>query len=155
MTDSPDAPSPYFRLREGWIATLFLIGATVILFLITRTEVVRFAPQEPLYIVTSALFALTVPGPIVRLWDLPAQLFFWNAMGWGIGLMIFGLASVGSLPILPLILAMFGLSFWPREPEKTAPWQAIAIALLGGLFVCRLAWGDVAFEIPSDLTDWL
>jgi hypothetical protein len=143
-----------FRLREGWITTLFLLAATVILFLVTRTEVVRFAPQEHLYLITAGLFALSIPGPIVRLWDLPAQLFFWNAMGWGTGLVLFGLASVGSLPILPLILAALGVSFWPREPGSTAPWQAIAIALLGGLLVCWLAWGDIAFDIPFDYGVW-
>lgn len=154
MTESPDATPSLFRLREGWIASLFLLGATVTLFLITRTEVVRFAPQETLYIVTAALFAVTIPGPLVRLWDLPAQLFFWNAMGWGAGLAIFGLASVGSLPIWPLILALLGLTFWPREPETTAPWEAILIASMGGFLVCFMAWGDVVFEIPPEFSGW-
>lgn len=154
MTESPDAAPSLLRLREGWIATLFLIGATVVLLLVTRTDVVQFAPQEPLYLVTAALFALSIPGPMVRLWDLPGQLFFWNAMGWGTGLTLFGLASVGSLPILPLILAAFGVSFWPREPGSTAPWQAITIALIGGLLVCWMFWGDVAFEIPVGPGGW-
>jgi hypothetical protein len=154
MTESPDAAPSIFRLREGWIATLFLLGATVVLLLVTRTDVVQFAPQEPLYLVTAGLFALSIPGPIVRLWDLPAQLFLWNAMGWGTGLVLFGLASVGSLPILPLILAALGVSFWPHEPGSTVPWQAIAIALLGGLLVCWVAWGDIVFDIPFDYGIW-
>lgn len=151
MKYQPDVAPSMFRLREGWIASLCLLGATVALFLITRTDVVRFAPQEPLYIVTAGLFALTIPGPVVRAWDLPAQLFFWNAIGWGTGLVLFGLASVGSLPIWPIILALLGLTFWPRKPETTAPWEAVAIASLGGLVLCRMVWGDVVFELPFDL----
>jgi hypothetical protein len=153
MTETSENAPSMLRLREGGIASLFLLGATVALLLITRTDVVKFAPQEPLYLVTAGLFAITIPGPIVRIWDVPAQLFFWNALGWGTGLMLFGLGSVGALPILPLILALFGLSFWSHEPGKNLPWEAISIVLIGGMLVCLLSWGDVEFSIPSNYTD--
>jgi hypothetical protein len=150
MTGSAEAtPSP-LRLREGGVATLFLLAAALALYLISRTDAIFYAPQHPLYLVTAVLFALSSPGPLLRPWDLPGQILYWNAVGWAIGLVIFGLASVGSLPILTLILAAFALSFWPRTPESTMPWHAIAIALLGGLFVCWLAWGDVEFALPSE-----
>jgi hypothetical protein len=149
MTGSPDAaPSPHLRLREGGIASLFLLAATLALVFIARIDVVVFAPQHVLYLVTAAFFALSIPGPVLPVWDLPGQLFLWNAIGWGIGLTLFGLASVGSMPMLPLILAAFAVSFWPRTPETTVPWQVIAIVLLGGLVVCRIFWGDVAFDTP-------
>lgn len=154
MTESPDAALSHLRLREGGIASLFLLATTLALFFISRIDVVAFAPQHALYLVTTALFALSIPGPLFRVWDLPGQLVFWNATGWGIGLVLFGFASVGSMPILPLILAAFAVSFWPRTPETTVQWQVIAIVLLGGLVVCRIFWGDVAFELPFDPGDW-
>ena len=150
MTGSADAaPSPV-RVREGGVAALFLLAASLALYLISRTDTIYYAPQHPLYVVTAVLFATGMPGPLLRLWDLPGQILFWNAVGWAIGLVFFGLASVGALPILPLILAAFALSFWPRTPDSTLPWQAIAIALLGGLLVCWLAWGDVEFALPQE-----
>lgn len=155
MSQSTDAAPSMFRLREGWMAALFLLGATLSLLFITRTDVVNFSPQEHLYLATAGLLALTIPGPLLRPWDLPAQLFFWNAIGWGIGLVVFGLASVGALPILPLILAAFGLSFWPRDPGRTAPPEAIVIASLGGLLVCFIAWGDIEFSIPTGYGNWI
>lgn len=149
MTERGDAAPPWLRLREGGIAALFLLAATAALYLITLTDAIRFAPQHNLYLVTVALFALSVPGPLLRPWDLPGQVVFWNAVGWAIGLVIFGLASVGSLPVLTLLLAAFAYSFWPRTPETTMPWRSVAIALLGGLIVCWIAWGEVVFELPS------
>lgn len=150
MTGSTDAAPPQLRLREGGIAALFLLLTVVGLILISRTDAIFYAPQYSLYLITAALFAGAIPGPLVRLWDLPGQLLYWNAVGWAIGLVIFGLASVGSLPILPLILAAFGLTFWPRTSESTVPWQAIAIVLVGGFLVCWLAWGDVEFSLPPE-----
>jgi hypothetical protein len=148
MTESMDPAQPHIRIREGGIATLFLLAAMLAMYLITRIDVVRLSPQHGLYLVTVALFALSVPGPLVRLWDVPGQLLFWNAMGWGMGLALFGLASVGAMPILPLILAGFAISFWPRDPERTLPAQAVAIVLLGGLAVCWISWGEIAFDLP-------
>src|SRR5690606_41971733 len=101
MSQSTDAAPSMFRLREGWMAALFLLGATLSLLFITRTDVVNFSPQEHLYLATAGLLALTIPGPLLRPWDLPAQLFFWNSIGWGIGLVVFVLASFGALPIPP------------------------------------------------------
>ena len=150
MTGPADAaPSP-FRPREGGVAALFLLLAALALYLISRTDAIFYATQHPLYLITAGLFALSSPGPLLRPLDLPGQILFWNAVGWAIGLVVFGLASVGALPILTLILAVFALSFWPRTPESMVPWQVIAIALLGGLFVCWLAWGDVEFALPSE-----
>lgn len=151
MTGSADAAPSSLRLREGGIAALFLLAAAVVLILFSRTDAIYFAPQHPLYLITAGLFALSAPGPLLRPWDLPGQILFFNAVGWSIGLVTFGLASVGSLPILTLILAAFAFSFWPRTPGSTIPWQAIAIALLGGLLVCWLAWGDVEFALPPEL----
>lgn len=153
MTGSADAaPSP-FRLREGGVATLFLLAAAVALVLIARTDAIYYAPQHPLYLITAALFALSSPGPLLRPLDLPGQILFWNAVGWAIGLALFGLASVGAFPILTLILAAFAVSFWPRTPGSTIPWQSIAIALIGGLFVCWIAWGDVEFALPPEWSE--
>lgn len=150
MTGSADAAPSMLRLREGGVAALFLLLAALALYLISRTDAIFYAPQHSLYLITAGLFALSSPGPLVRMWDLPGQILYWNAVGWAIGLVVFGLASVGSLPIVTLILAAFALTFWPREPGTTMPWQAIAIALLGGLLVCWLAWGDVEFALPPE-----
>jgi hypothetical protein len=149
MTEREDAAPSWLRLREGGIASLFLLAAAVALYLITLTDAIEFAPQHNLYLITVALFALSIPGPLLRAWDLPGQVFFWNAVGWAIGLVIFGLASVGSLPVVTLILAAFAWSFWPRVPQTTMPWRSVAIALLGGFIVCWIAWGEVVFELPS------
>ena len=151
MTGSADAAPSSLRLREGGVAALFLLAAAVTLYLVSRTDAIFYAPQHPLYLITAALFLLAAPGPLLRAWDLPGQLFYWNAVGWALGLVTFGLASVGSLPILTLILAAFAFSFWPRTPETTVPWKIVAIAVLGGLFVCWLAWRDVEFSLPPEL----
>ena len=150
MTGSADAAPAMLRPRKGGVAALVLLLAALALYLISRTDAIFYAPQHPLYLITAALFALSAPGPLVRAWDLPGQILYWNAVGWAIGLVVFGLASVGSLPIVTLILAAFALTFWPRDPGATMPWQAIAIALLGGLLVCWLAWGDVEFALPPE-----
>ncbi len=109
---------------------------------------IYYAPQHPLYLITAALYALSIPGPLLRHPDLPGQLLFWNAGGWALGLALFGLASVGALPILPLILALVGYTFWPRTQASTLPPGVVAIVLLGGFAVCWLAWGDVEFALP-------
>lgn len=150
MTASPDAAPTWLRLREGGLASLLLLLAALALYLVSRTAAILYAPQHDLYLVTVALFALAIPGPVLRPWDLAGQLFFWNAVGWAIGLVVFGLASVGSLPIWPLILAAFAITFWPRAPGTTLPWYAIAIVLVGGILVCWLAWGDVEFALPPE-----
>ena len=148
MTGSVDAaPSP-FRLREGGLASLLLLAAALALALMARADTIYYAPQHPLYLITAALYALSIPGPLLRHWDMPGQLLFWNAGGWALGLAMFGLASVGALPILPLILALVGYTFWPRTPESTLPPGAVAIVLIGGFVVCWLAWGDVEFALP-------
>jgi hypothetical protein len=150
MTEREDAAPSWLRLREGGIASLFLLAAALALYLITLTDAIEFAPQHNLYLITVALFALSIPGPLLRAWDLPGQVLFWNAVGWAIGLVIFGLASVGSLPVVTLILAVFAWSFWPRTPQTTMPWRPVAIALLGGFIVCWIAWGEVVFELPTN-----
>lgn len=147
MTGPAAAPSP-FRLREGGLATLLLIVAALAMALMARADTIFHAPQHLLYLITAALYALSSPGPLLRHWDLPGQLLFWNATGWALGLALFGLASVGALPILPLILALVGYTSWPRTPETSLPPGAVAIVLIGGLAVCWLAWGDVEFALP-------
>ncbi len=152
MAPEPDAasppPSPPFRLRDGGIATLFLIAALLILLGLTRTDVIAYAQQIDLFYITVMLIALAVPGPIIRLWDLPGQLLLWNAAGWCLGLAILGMASFGATPMLPLILIAFALSFWPREDGAPLPWMGASIGLAGGFLICWALWDNVYADIP-------
>jgi hypothetical protein len=145
---APRPPSSPFRLRDGGIATLFLIAALLILLGITRTDVIAYAQQVDLFYITAMLIALAVPGPIIRLWDLPGQLWLWNAAGWCLGLVIFGMASFGATPMLPLILIAFALTFWPREDGAPLPWTGASIGLVGGFLICWALWDNAYADIP-------
>lgn len=140
-----------FRWRTGTIASIFLLAAGLALFGIARTDTVYFAPQHGLYIATAILYLIAAPGPIIEPWDLGGSLFLWNAIGWSIGLMVFGFASVGSLAVAPLILAAFAISFWPRESGMPLPIAAYVIAAIGGMAICWMLWGDVQFALPTRL----
>lgn len=152
MAPEPDAASPRpsrsFRLRDGGIATFFLIAALLILLGLTRTDVIAYAQQIDLFYITVMLIALAVPGPIVRPWDLPGQLLLWNAAGWCLGLVILGIPSFGASPMLPLILIAFALSFWPREDSGPLPWMGASIALAGGFLICWALWDNAYVDIP-------
>jgi hypothetical protein len=139
---SPPPSSP-FRLREGGIAALFLAGALLLMFGITRTDVIAYAQQLDLFYIAAAMIALAVPGPIIRLWDLPGQLCLWNAAGWCMGLSVFGMASIGATPMFPLVLLGLALTFWPRPEGFPIPWLGASIAFAGGFLLCWALWGDV------------
>lgn len=143
-----ETPSAAFRLKDGWIATLFLIGALLLIIGITRTDVIRYAEQVDLFDFTALLIALTIPGPILAIWDLPGQLLLWNAAGWCLGLSLFGMASVGATPVVPLILLGFALSFWPRREGIPIPWLGAGISALGGFLICWALWERAFTGMP-------
>ena len=140
--------SSLFRLREGWIASLFLLSALLILLGLTRADVIHYSQQLGLFYISAAMLALSIPGPIIRLWDLPGQLFLWNAGGWCLGLSVLGMASIGAMPMLPLVLMGFALTFWPRPDNVPIPWLGAAIAFVGGFLLCWALWGNVYADIP-------
>lgn len=152
MAPEPDAasppPSPPFRLRDGGIATLFIIAALLILLGLTRTDLVAYAQQLDLFYITALLITLALPGPILRLWDLPGQLLLWNAAGWCLGLAILGMPSIGATPMLPLTLIVFAISFWPRAEGVPVPWLGASITLVGGFLTCWALWGSAYVDIP-------
>jgi len=143
-----DARSSPFRWRDGAIATLLILAGLAILVGLTRTDVVYYSQQHDLFIITSAVIAVSAPGPILRIWDVPGQLLLWNAAGWCLGLTILGMASIGATPILPLVLLGAALTFWPRADDVPAPWLGAMIALAGGFLVCWILWGNVYPDIP-------
>jgi hypothetical protein len=140
--------SPHFRLRDGGIATLFLIGALLVMFGITRTDVIAYAQQIDLFYIAAGMIAVSIPGPVIRLWDLPGQLFLWNAAGWCLGLSVFGMASIGATPVFPLVLLGLALTFWPRPDDIPIPWLGGSIAFVGGFVLCWVLWGNVYVDIP-------
>ena len=148
VPDHGDASSSPFRLKDGVIATLFLLGALLILVGLTRTDVIHYAQQLDLFYIAAFILALSLPGPIVRLWDLPGQLLLWNAIGWCLGLSIFGMTSIGAMPMLPLVLLGFALTYWPRPDTTPIPWLGAGIALTGGFLLCWALWGNVYADIP-------
>lgn len=150
MTHAPDSAtqSPHLRFRDGWIATLLLIGAVILLYAITHTDVVFYAQQHDLFLVAATILALAIPGPILRLWDIPGRLMLWNATGWCLALLVFGMASIGATTMFPLILIAVAISFWPRPDDGPVPWLAMSIALVGGFIVCWLLWDSAYAEIP-------
>lgn len=139
---------PLLRWRDGAIATLLILAGLAILLGLTRTDVIRYSQQHDLFLITVGLIALSVPGPIVRLWDIPGQILLWNAGGWCLGLSILGLTSIGATPILPLVLLGAALTFWPRPEDESTPWLAAMIALIGGFLACWVLWGNVYPDIP-------
>lgn len=139
---------PFFRWRDGGIATVLILAGLVILFGLTRTEIIRFSQQHDLFTLTLILIALAMPGPIVRLWDLPGQLLLWNAIGWGTGLALLGMPSIGATPALPVVLLGAALTFWPRPADEPVPWLGATIALVGGFLACWVLWGNVYLDIP-------
>lgn len=147
-TNGSPRPSPPFRFRDGSLATLSILGGLVMLLGLTRVDIIHYAQQRDLYYITVALIALSLPGPIVTLWDLPGQLLLWNALGWGLGLSILGLPSIGATPLLPLVLLAIALTFWPRPDDLPIPWLGAMIALVGGFLTCWALWGNEYGEIP-------
>ena len=145
---SPPRVTTPVRLREGWPATLVLLLAALILLGISRTAVVTFSDHLPAFRLTVALIALALPGPVLRLWDLPGQLLLWNATGWCLALVVLGMTSIGATPILPLVLLLLGLSLWPRETGTPPFWLPGAIALAGGFIACAIVWNDLVLPLP-------
>jgi hypothetical protein len=134
-------PRPPLRLRDGAIAALFLLGATVIMLALTRADVIAYAPQRPLFVLVAALIATASPGPLLRIWDLPGQILLANAAGWCLAVALLGMPSIGATPLLPLILLGFGATFWPREVGTPVPLLGLAIAFAGGGLLCWAVWG--------------
>lgn len=153
MTPAPDpaSPPPSLRLRDGWITTLLLIGAVLLLYAITHIDVIFYAPQHDLFLIGAALLALAIPGPILRLWDIPGRLMLWNATGWCLALLVFGMASIGATTMFPLILIAVAITFWPRADDRPIPWLALSIALAGGFVACWLLWDSAYAEIPFSI----
>jgi hypothetical protein len=150
MANSPDAasPQPFFRIREGWIATLSMLAAALALLGISRTSVIATSDQHILFPIAAALVALALPGPFLRVWDVPGQILLWNASGWCLALLVMGISSFGALTMLPVILLLFGLSSWPRAEGVPVLWLPAAITLGGGFIACVIVWEEIAFTIP-------
>jgi hypothetical protein len=152
MATAPDAapptPSPRLRLRDGWLATLAILAAALVLLGLARTSVIAASDERDLFPFAAAVTALALPGPILRLWDVPGQILLWNAAGWCLGLLVMGLSSVGAQPMLPLIILLFALTFWPRTEGTPVLWVPGAVAFLGGAGACILAWEEIAPAIP-------
>lgn len=146
---------PVLRLREGAIAFLLVLAAGISLLLMTRIDAIEFSPQKNLFVTAGVILVLASLGPVSDWLDVPGQVLAWNGLGWAVGLAVFGLDNVGSLPLWPIVLVALGLTFWPRWEGSTINAWAIAIAFLGGFAVCWLAWGDVSFSIPAEWTEWL
>ncbi len=140
------------RLRHGWMAAAFALAAGLSMLLLTQVDTIEFAPQRWLYTITGWLLVASAIGPLVEVLDAFGHILLWNGIGWSAGLALFGLESVGSMPIWPLMLAALALTFWPKDPERVLPPAAIIIALLGGFAICWLGWSDISLPIPSD---WL
>lgn len=140
------------RLRHGWMAAAFALAAGLSMLLLTQVDTIEFAPQRWLYTITGWLLVASAIGPLVEVLDAFGHILLWNGIGWSAGLALFGLESVGSMPIWPLLLAALALTFWPKDPERVLPPAAIIIALLGGFAICWLGWNDISLPIPSD---WL
>ena len=140
------------RLRLGWMAAVFALAAGISMLLITRVDTIEYAPQHWLYVIAGWLLVASAIGPLVEVLDAFGHILLWNGIGWSAGLALFGLESVGSMPIWPLMLAALALTFWPKNPERVLPPAAIIIALLGGFAICWLGWSDISLPIP---TDWL
>jgi hypothetical protein len=140
------------RLRLGWMASAFALASGISMLLLTRVDTIEFAPQRWLYLIAGWLLVASAIGPIVEVLDTLGRILLWNGIGWSAGLALFGLESVGSMPLWPLMLAALALTFWPKSPGRALPPAAIMIALGGGFAICWLGWRDISLPIPSD---WL
>ncbi len=140
------------RFRAGWMAAAFSLAAGIGMLLLTRVDTIEYAPQRPLYAFAGWLLVASAIGPIMTLVNTFGHILLWNGIGWSAGLALFGLESVGSMPLWPLMLAALALTFWPKDPERPLPPAAIMIALVGGFAICWLGWSDISLPIPSD---WL
>lgn len=130
---------------NAWLAAGFQALAAAAMWLILRTEVVQESSQRGLFLITAVLLTLAVPGPVVPQVGLPCQVVLWYAIGWSSGIVLFGIGANGALPMLPLILVGFGLTFWPAGREGRFPWQAAAIGVISGMIACGMLWG---FDLP-------
>lgn len=140
------------RLKDGATASVLALASGITLLLVTRNNAIEFSVEYPLYIIASIILMTSAIGPLFEIFDTIGLILLWNGIGWSAGLAFFGMESVGSMPIWPLMLAIIALTFWPRIPERTLSPLAIAIALFGGFGLCWLGWSDVSIPIPSE---WL
>lgn len=140
------------RIRSGGLAALFTLAAGVSLLLLSRVTVIAYSEHTILYLVAGWIVVAGAVGPLVPVLKPYGELLVWNGTGWSIGLAVLGLDTVGAMPMWPIMLVALALTFWPREPEESLPVSAIAIAVLGGIFVCWLAWTQP--QVPT-LDTWL
>lgn len=153
MTHAPDpaSTSPPVRLRDGWITSLLLIGAVIVILALTRTDLIFYAQQRDLFLIAAMILALSTPGPVLRLWEMPGLLLLWNATGWCLALLVFGMPSIGATMMFPLILMVVAATFWPRPEERPLPWLAMSISLIGGFVICWLLWDSPYARLPFDI----
>lgn len=144
---APDSP-PLLRLRDGAIASIFIVLGLLVLLALTRADVIAYAPQRELFYFAAALIALAIPGPVIRAWDLVGQLLLWNSAGWCLGLSLLGMASFGAITLFPLVLLAFAITFWPRDEDWPVPWAGIMISFAGGIIVCWALWEMVYTATP-------
>lgn len=130
------------RVRSGGLAMLLTLAAGISLLLLTRVDAIEFAPQLPMYRVSAGILLAAAIGPLIPEAEPWFRILLWNGTGWTVGLAVFGLESVGAMPLWPIMLAALALTFWPRSEEKQLPASAVVIALLGGFLVCWLGWSQ-------------
>jgi hypothetical protein len=149
MAQAPEHATPLARLRQGWAPALALLAAALLLYGISRTGVVASSDHALLPQVVIGIILLALPGPLLRVWDIPGQILVWNAAGWCLGLVALGLATVGATTIVPLVLLLLALSLWPRLAGTPPLWLPGAIALAGGVVACVILWesGGLSFGL--------
>ncbi len=140
------------RLRTGGLAVVFTLAAGIVMVLLSQVTVIEFSDHTMLYPIAGSILIVAAVGPLFSQVRPYCELLVWNGTGWSIALAVLGLDTVGAMPMWAVVLAALALTFWPREPEQQLPISAIAIALLGGVLVCWLAWSQP--NVPT-LDTWL
>lgn len=137
-------------IRESGLAFAFTLAAGGTLLLMTRSNVIKFSDHLLLYQIAAwILIGAAVISLIPQLKPF-AELLVWNGTGWSAGLAVLGLESVGAMPLWPIMLAALALTFWPRQEDRHVPASAIAVALIGGVLVCWLAWESPDLSFLGD-----
>ena len=127
MATQPDIPSRRSALAGLVLATLafWAVGA------VTDSQGGHgWLAATPTVVTALATFCVLFPD--TRGLGL---LLAWSALGMGLGLLGVGLFSVGAVMVFPVVLLVFALATWPREPGAPVLPPAVTMALVGGVVV--------------------